>query len=94
MHQGHYVGMNIYQRMLSDRLGTTPKFSEMMDLPPSMALAVGKNAVSYGGPQGVLSGNEIAKMFFEDDLGFASMYPLHSSPLPLSFCFSGMCIHI
>ncbi|PGH36457.1 hypothetical protein GX50_00642 [[Emmonsia] crescens] len=71
MHQGHYVGMNIYQRMLSDRLGTTPKFSEMMDLPPSMALAVGKNAVSYGGPQGVLSGNEIAKMFFEDDLGFA-----------------------
>ncbi|OJD11676.1 hypothetical protein AJ78_07601 [Emergomyces pasteurianus Ep9510] len=70
LHHGHYVGMNIYQRMLSERFGTTPKFSEMMDIPPSMALAVGNGAVAYGGPQGVVSGPEMVKMFFEDDLGF------------------------
>lgn len=78
MHHGHYVGMNIYQQLLNERFGTKPKFSEMVHAPPSMAVAVGKNTVAYGAEQGVVSGEEIAKIFFEDDLGFGSMYP---SPL-------------
>ncbi|EEH21507.1 hypothetical protein PABG_03724 [Paracoccidioides brasiliensis Pb03] len=70
MHHGHYVAMNIYQRMLSEMLGTEPKFSELQDLPPSMGLAVGKNAVAYSDFDGVVSGEEVLKLFFEDDLGF------------------------
>ncbi|EER37011.1 conserved hypothetical protein [Histoplasma capsulatum H143] len=70
MHHGHYVGMNIYQQLLNERFGTKPKFSEMVHAPPSMAVAVGKNTVAYGAEKGVVSGEEIAKIFFEDDLGF------------------------
>ncbi|KAL2369814.1 oxidation resistance protein 1 [Blastomyces gilchristii] len=69
MYHGHYAGMNIYQRMLNERFGTPPKFSEVAHLPPSMAIAVGKNTVACG-PEGVVSGEEIAKVYFEDDLGF------------------------
>ncbi|PGH13034.1 hypothetical protein AJ79_03871 [Helicocarpus griseus UAMH5409] len=71
MHHGHYVAMNIHQRMLSERFGTAPKFSELQDLPPSMGLAVGKKAVSYSDFDGVTSGEETARLYFGDDLGFS-----------------------
>ncbi|KAK2746925.1 oxidation resistance protein 1 [Onygenales sp. PD_40] len=71
MHHGHYAAMNIHQTMLKERRGTTPKFVELQEAPPSMGLAVGKQAVAYSPFEGVISGEDTLKLYFGDDLGFS-----------------------
>lgn len=78
MNHGHYTAANIHQKMLKelDHSGTTvPKFLEIAaDVPPCIGLAVGKKAVAYNPISGMDSGEEVTKVYFEDDLGFKSMY--------------------
>ncbi|OTA99091.1 hypothetical protein M426DRAFT_16762 [Hypoxylon sp. CI-4A] len=69
MHQGKYAGLNIHQIMLQDIQGKEPVFNELGEVPPMIGLAVGKNALSYGG-DGMKHGKQIMEWFFEDDLGF------------------------
>ncbi|XXH04537.1 hypothetical protein Hte_010954 [Hypoxylon texense] len=69
MHQGHYAGLNIHQIMLQDLQGKEPAFQELGHVPPMIGLAVGKNALSYGG-EGMKHGKQVMEWFFEEDLGF------------------------
>lgn len=71
MHQGRYAGLNIYQIMLQEQQGKEPTFNELGEVPPMIGLAVGKNALSYGG-EGMKHGKQVMEWFFEEDLGFRS----------------------
>ena len=44
------------------------------DVPPGIALAVGKKAVAYSPMTGMQAGEDVMKMFFEEDLGFDSEF--------------------
>ncbi|KAL7626133.1 hypothetical protein AAE478_002903 [Parahypoxylon ruwenzoriense] len=71
MHQGRFAGLNIHQLMVRELQGgdAEPALNEIAPVPPMMGLAVGKNALSYGG-EGMKYGRQIMEWFFEDDLGF------------------------
>ncbi|KAI1410576.1 FAD/NAD(P)-binding domain-containing protein [Hypoxylon sp. FL1857] len=69
MHQGRFAGLNIHQLMLRDMQGKEPVFNQLAEVPPMIGLAVGKNALSYGG-EGMKHGKQIMEWFFEEDLGF------------------------
>lgn len=73
MHQGHYAGLNIHQIILQEMQGKEPVFSTISPVPPMIGLAVGKNALSYGG-EGMKHGKEVMRVFFEEDLGFRSKF--------------------
>ncbi|KAJ5827280.1 hypothetical protein N7447_004043 [Penicillium robsamsonii] len=70
MHQAHYAAFNIHQQMLAERYNTKPKFVELVEVAPMMALALGKTAVGYFPAMGLSSGDDIHNMFFKDDLGY------------------------
>ncbi|KAK5988671.1 Oxidoreductase OXR1 [Cladobotryum mycophilum] len=70
MHGGHYIAYNIHQSILQTSAGHEPKFQELQEIPPMIGLAVGNNAVAYGPESGVISGPEVMKAYFRDDLGF------------------------
>ncbi|OQE38026.1 hypothetical protein PENCOP_c009G05503 [Penicillium coprophilum] len=72
MHQAHLAAVNIHQQMLAKRYNTKPKFVELVEVAPMMALALGNTAVGYFPAMGLSSGNEIRNMFFNDDLGYES----------------------
>ncbi|KAI0180582.1 FAD/NAD(P)-binding domain-containing protein [Hypoxylon sp. FL1284] len=69
MHEGRYAALNIHQMMLRDTQGKEPVFNELGHHPPMIGLAVGKNALSYGG-EGMKHGKQVMEWFFEEDLGF------------------------
>ena len=72
---GYFAAMNIHQLMLarlSPDKSYVPRFLELPVFPPLIALAVGKQAVSYSPEQGTVSGEDLMKAFFGDDLGFSS----------------------
>lgn len=68
--------MNLHQKLLAETnpSGSTPSSGNELarDVPPGIGLAVGKKAVSYSPMQGVQAGEDVMKLFFEDDLGFNS----------------------
>ncbi|KAM3439071.1 hypothetical protein MY4824_002875 [Beauveria thailandica] len=72
MHGGHYAAYNIHQTILRDRVpgGHQPKYSEFTEFPVCIGLAVGNTAVSSGPESGTVSGPEVMKAYFRDDLGF------------------------
>ncbi|KAJ4291440.1 hypothetical protein N0V88_006033 [Collariella sp. IMI 366227] len=70
MHMGYFAANNIHQRVLQKAAGTEAKFLELGEIPPMIGLAVGKKAMSYWPEGGVNSGEDVAKSFFGDDLGF------------------------
>ncbi|CAI7588240.1 unnamed protein product [Penicillium glandicola] len=70
MHQAHFAAVNIHQKMLAERYNTEPKFVELVEVAPMMALALGKTAVGYFPGMGLSVGDEIRNMFFNDDLGY------------------------
>ncbi|KAJ5329418.1 hypothetical protein N7452_009808 [Penicillium brevicompactum] len=70
MHQAHFAAVNIHQRMIAQLYKTTPKFNELVEVAPMMALALGKTAVGYFPTMGLTVGDEIRNMFFNEDLGF------------------------
>lgn len=72
MAMGHISAVNIHQQLLKAKFGTEPKFVEFPEVPPMIALAVGKQAVAYGEADGTTWGEELMKVFFGDDLGFSS----------------------
>lgn len=76
MHEGKYAGWNIHQMMLRDLQGKEPTFNELNPIPPMIGLAVGKNALSYGG-EGMKHGKQVMEWFFEEDLGFRSKSRIH-----------------
>lgn len=76
MHMGFFAAHNIHELVLQRMNGAEPKFQELAEVPPMIGLAVGKKAVSYGPAQGVLSGEDVMKAFFGNDLGFDSKYQI------------------
>lgn len=80
MHMGFFAAHNIHELVLQRMNGAEPKFQELAEVPPMIGLAVGKKAVSYGPAQGVLSGEDVMKAFFGNDLGFDSECPSHPIP--------------
>lgn len=74
MHMGFFAAHNIHELVLQRMHGAEPKFQELAEVAPMIGLAVGKKAVSYGPAQGVLSGEDVMKAFFGNDLGFDSKY--------------------
>lgn len=81
MHMGYFVAHNIHELVLQRMNGAAPKFQELAEVPPMIGLAVGKKAVSYGPAQGVMSGEDVMKAFFGNDLGFDSTFFIHLLPL-------------
>lgn len=82
MHMGYFAAHNIHEKMLQEINGKTPKFQELGEIPPMIGLAVGKKAISYSPAQGLMSGEDVMKVFFGNDLGFDSKIPL---PEPVFF---------
>ncbi|OGE55891.1 hypothetical protein PENARI_c003G01832 [Penicillium arizonense] len=70
MHQGHFAVVNIHQKMMAERYKTEPKFVELAEVKPMMALALGATAVGYFPATGISSGDEVRNMFFNEDLGY------------------------
>lgn len=71
MHQGKFAGLNIHQIILQEIQGKEPVLNKLAETPPMIGLAVGKNALSYGG-DGMKYGTQVMEWFFEADLGFRS----------------------
>ncbi|KAM3446733.1 hypothetical protein MY3296_009402 [Beauveria thailandica] len=67
MRAGHLVAMNIHQLVLQKEIGHTPVFEELVEIPPMIAMAVGKKAVSSG-PEGTHSGTDVMDKYFGTDL--------------------------
>ena len=74
MHMGYYAANNIHQQMQKELGGKEPAFLELGEIPPMIGLALGKKAVAYWPEGGLISGEEVLKDFFNDDLGFSSEY--------------------
>ena len=72
MHQGTIAAKNIHQLMLQKISDHEPDLIKLGKIPPMIGLAVGRKAMSYGPDNGVNSGEDVAKIFFGDDLGFTS----------------------
>jgi hypothetical protein len=71
MAMGHYAAFNIHQQILQGNQDEA-QFIEFPDAPPMIALAVGKNAISYSPDAGAESGVEVMRSFFGEDLGLKS----------------------
>ncbi|KAH7370189.1 hypothetical protein BKA65DRAFT_602676 [Rhexocercosporidium sp. MPI-PUGE-AT-0058] len=71
MAMGHVAAANIHKGILQTRFGTEPVFVEFPEVPPMIALAVGKKAVCYGPESGTTSGEEDFQRMFRDDLGWS-----------------------
>lgn len=82
MHHGHYTAMNVHQKLLAvlNQSPSPPTLNELSaDVLPGIGLAVGKKAVSYYPTTGVNAGEDVMKLFFEEDLGFKSRFFLFFS---------------
>ncbi|KAK0106199.1 hypothetical protein ONS96_003843 [Cadophora gregata f. sp. sojae] len=71
MAMGHIAAANIHQVIRQAGFGTEPTFVEFPEVPPMIAIAVGKKAVCYGPETGTTSGEEDLKRMFRDDLGWS-----------------------
>lgn len=70
---GQYASHNIHQLMLQQCHNIEPEFLDLNEFPAVMAIAVGKQAVAYGGPDGTTYGENALQTFFGNDLGNMSM---------------------
>lgn len=73
MYNGHFAAINIHQRMMAERFGTTPKFVEIQKATPMICLAIANSAAGYNDFEGVISGEEVLQLYFRNDLGLDSM---------------------
>ncbi|KAH9205908.1 hypothetical protein DL95DRAFT_316581 [Leptodontidium sp. 2 PMI_412] len=71
MAMGHIAAANIHQVILQALFGTEPTFVEFPEVPPMIAIAVGKKAVCYSPDNGTTSGEEDLQKMFRDDLGWS-----------------------
>jgi NADH dehydrogenase FAD-containing subunit len=74
MAMGHNAAFNIHQQVLEARTGKKVEFIEFPEVPPMIALAVGKKAISYSPTAGTEEGVEVMRSFFGDDLGLKSKW--------------------
>jgi hypothetical protein len=74
MYMGHYAAHNIHQLMAKQLYGDEPKFLELAEIPPMIAIAIGKQAVGYHPAEGTTCGTELMERMFGDDLATKSMY--------------------
>jgi len=75
MAMGNVAAANIHQQLLQQQqLGKTPKFVNFPEVPPMIALAVGKQAVLYGQEDGTTCGEDLMEIMFGVDLGYSSMF--------------------
>jgi len=58
MAMGFNAAYNIHQQILHNQSGTEPKFVKWLEVPPMMGLAIGKKAICFGGPEGVIFGEQ------------------------------------
>ena len=72
MHMGYLVSNNIHQRILQDISDHTPQLLGLDPIPPMIGLAVGRKALAYDPEGGLISGEDVMKLYFGDDLGFGS----------------------
>jgi NADH dehydrogenase FAD-containing subunit len=74
MYMGHNAAVNIHQQLLQKHFTKVPKFIEISEVPPMIALAVGKKAVLYGPEDGTTWGEDKMEAMFGNDLGYTSKY--------------------
>ena len=89
MFMGYTAAVNIHQQMLQGAFRTEPKFVEINEIPPMIALAVGKKAVLYGPQEGTTWGEAQMEMMFGEDLGWTSKFSkiwLKTSRMLMEYC--------
>jgi hypothetical protein len=70
---GFLAANNIHQEILvSKGVKKEAAYLTFPEVPPMIALACGKQAISYSEGVGTQIGEDIMEMFFNDDLGFKS----------------------
>jgi hypothetical protein len=75
MHMGFLAANNIHQEILvSKGVKKEANYLTFPEVPPMIALACGKEAVSYSVEDGAKVGEDIMDMFFGKDLGFKSKF--------------------
>ena len=75
MHMGYLVSTNLHQEiLLAQDSAQKPTYVKFPEVPPMIALACGKKAVSYGVAEGAKAGEDVMEMFFGNDLGFSSKF--------------------
>lgn len=73
MHGGHYAAQNIHKAVTAKAiLDYQPEFLQLQRYGPMIGLAVGKKAVASGPDTETISGEEVMKAYFRDDLGLTS----------------------
>ena len=72
MAMGYHAAFNIHQKLLSQLNGKEAKPMHFPEVPPMIAIAIGKNAIMLSPVDGTTSGEAVLEMMFRDDLGFAS----------------------
>jgi hypothetical protein len=73
MSMGYHAATNIYQKLVHESLGLEPKYMLFpADVPPMIAIALGKTAIMHSPVDGNTSGEAVLEMMFRNDLGFAS----------------------
>lgn len=72
MSMGYHAAFNIHQHLLSQRNGIEAKPMIFPEIPPMIAIAIGKKAIMLSPVDGTTSGPDVLEMMFRDDLGFAS----------------------
>lgn len=70
MAMGHRAAETVHKQILNDRANVGLKIEPWPEMPPMIALAVGKKAVVYDPTAGCRYGEDQMKIFFDDDLGF------------------------
>ncbi|CAK7235836.1 hypothetical protein SCUCBS95973_009403 [Sporothrix curviconia] len=69
MHQGYFAAHNCHQRMQELAFGTPAKFQLLKEIIPMIAIALGPNAIGYADGGELQHGKDVAKRFFDDDVG-------------------------
>lgn len=77
MHMGQLVAQNVHQRIIQKLTGREPTMKDLEELPPMIAVAVAKSAVSYAPQTGVTWGAEVLKTYFGDDMAFSCEFDYH-----------------
>ena len=72
MAMGYHAAFNIHQKLLSQHTGEEAKPMLFPEVPPMIAIAVGKKAIMLSPVDGTTHGEAVLEMMFRDDLGFAS----------------------
>ncbi|PPJ55366.1 hypothetical protein CBER1_08695 [Cercospora berteroae] len=67
---GYHASQAIFEQILYEQYGTPKKLAEWPEVPPMIALVVGKKAVVYDPTEGTRSGEEEMELFFGEDLGW------------------------